>query len=51
VEEEARYYRCDVATGRFLPLKALPPTPSRLFRALPIPVLRLAGSLLYRHVG
>jgi CelD/BcsL family acetyltransferase involved in cellulose biosynthesis len=51
VEEEARYYSCDVATGRFLPLKALPPAPSRLFRALPIPLLRLAGSLLYRHVG
>ncbi len=50
-EEEVSYYNCDVPTGRFFPLKALPPTPSRLFRALPIPALRVAGSLLYRHVG
>ncbi|MGA2401911.1 MAG: GNAT family N-acetyltransferase, partial [Syntrophobacteraceae bacterium] len=51
-EEPLDYYRYDLKRSIFV--KGLPEMSGlaeRIFRGLPVPLLRLAGELLYRHMG
>jgi CelD/BcsL family acetyltransferase involved in cellulose biosynthesis len=51
-ESEIRYYRYDLASGGFVRDRdAVDGWHNRVFRALPLPVSRLIGAALYRHVG
>ena len=47
-----RYYRYDIAAGAYVKTpSALHGLHNKVLAGMPVPVLRLAGSLLYRHVG
>jgi lipid II:glycine glycyltransferase (peptidoglycan interpeptide bridge formation enzyme) len=50
-ESELYYYRYDLHQSRFVVNAASPKSSYRLFSRLPIPVLKMLGRLLYRHVG
>jgi len=50
-EEMIHYYTYDLQKETFVPGSGHPRAFHGLFRKLPIPLLRLAGTLLYRHVG
>lgn len=45
------YYKYDVKKDRYISTRTGPKSSYMLFRHLPIPLLRLTGNLLYRHVG
>jgi CelD/BcsL family acetyltransferase involved in cellulose biosynthesis len=51
VEHKLRYFKYDLNTNRFVAGQLGAKTSYRVFKVMPIPVLRLAGNLLYRHVG
>lgn len=51
-EEIVRYYRFNLSTERFTQSELLPGTTyTRFARAMPIPILRMIGAAMYRHVG
>jgi hypothetical protein len=51
-EHELRYFRYDFKQGNFLSGQEAPPDwKNRVCSLLPVPVLRLAGRLLYRHMS
>ena len=50
-ERELSYYKYDLRKNRFVSAATGTKSSYFLFRHLPIPVLRLTGNLLYRHVG
>ena len=51
-ERLIHYFRCNVATGDFVPVRDQSSGwHSRVFRMLPIPLSRLIGLALYRHVA
>jgi hypothetical protein len=51
-EQSIHYFRYDLREGVFAPGKQKgEPIYTSLFRATPIPVLNVIGSLLYRHMG
>ena len=50
-ERIIHYNRYDYAKAAFVSAGSEIKPPYRLFRALPIPVLNMAGNLIYRHVG
>ncbi len=50
-EGEIRYHRFEFKRACFVEKRNGAPGFSSLFRRLPIPALRLIGSLLYKHVG
>lgn len=50
-EAEIAYARFDLATQRFLPAAKPQKTNYPVFGWLPMPLLRLSGQLLYRHIG
>jgi len=50
-EEILNYYTYDVKQDAFITRTQNPGAFTGLFRHLPVPLLRLAGALLYRHVG
>lgn len=50
-EEKLGYYRYDIKNREFAVRNAGPKTSHDVFKMLPLPMLRLAGNLLYRHVG
>jgi hypothetical protein len=45
------YYKYDPKEGRFLSINSGLKSSYRIFKVMPAPFLRLAGKLLYRHVG
>jgi hypothetical protein len=45
------YYRYDLKAKRFPAGKSKLKTSYEVFKMLPVPMLRIAGNLLYRHVG
>jgi len=45
------YHKYDLRARRFVAGKSGPKTSYTMFKLLPVPVLRIAGHLLYRHVG
>ena len=45
------YFKYDLKAKRFVCGKSGPKTSYAVFKMLPVPVLRIAGNLLYRHVG
>jgi hypothetical protein len=51
VEQKLNYYRYDLKAGAFTSGAAGPRTSYKLFKLMPAPLLRLAGELMYRHVG
>ena len=50
-ERELHYFAYDLRKNRYVEAASGPKSSYFLFRHLPIPVLRLAGNLLYKHVG
>ena len=50
-EGRLNYYKYDFKRNRFAARKAGTKTSYDVFRILPMPILRLTGSLLYRHVA
>ena len=51
-ERQILYFRYDLREGAFVPGKRMgEPAYAGLFRAMPLPVLNLIGSLFYRHMG
>ena len=50
-EDHLNYYKFDFREKCFLSKKSGLKTSYHFFRHLPLPLLRLTGSLLYRHVG
>ena len=50
-EGKVAYFRCDLKQGRFSADGGRLKTSYPLLKKLPIPLLKLAGSVLYRHVG
>jgi hypothetical protein len=51
IESRLQYYKFDLSANCFTAEKAVLKTSYAAFKALPLPMLRLAGHLLYRHVG
>jgi CelD/BcsL family acetyltransferase involved in cellulose biosynthesis len=51
VEGRLQYHQLDLRSNRFVGETAGPNTSYAAFKTLPLPMLRLAGHLLYRHVG
>lgn len=51
VEGRLQYHQLDLRTNHYIGIKAGPKASYEAFKSLPLPVLRLAGQLLYRHVG
>jgi hypothetical protein len=51
VEGKLSYYKYDLRSNSFVAAKSGSKTSYEAFKVLPIPILRLAGHLLYRHVG
>jgi hypothetical protein len=51
VEQKLNYYRYDLKAGAFTAGAAGPRTSYAVFKLMPAPLLRLAGALMYRHVG
>lgn len=51
VEDQLLYHRLDLSSNRFIGAKTSPRASFAVFKSLPLPMLRLAGRLLYRHVG
>jgi CelD/BcsL family acetyltransferase involved in cellulose biosynthesis len=50
-EETIRYYRYDFRQKQFIQRARQSAVTTRLFKRLPIPLLRCLGSLAYKHVG
>jgi lipid II:glycine glycyltransferase (peptidoglycan interpeptide bridge formation enzyme) len=50
-EQRLSYYTYDFKRNGFAAPKAGTNTSYEVFKMLPLPMLRLAGNLLYRHVG
>ena len=50
-EEVVRYYKYDLKKDSFVVDHSKPETFSPIFRKMPVPLLNLLGSMLYRHVG
>ncbi len=51
-ESQIQYFRYDLREGAFVPGKKKGEPPyAGLFRAIPVPVLNVIGSLFYRHMG
>jgi hypothetical protein len=51
-ERQIKYYRYDLHKRAFVSSNtAVNPAVKGIFRSLPIPVLNMAGALLYRHMG
>lgn len=51
-ERDIRYYRYDLGKGCFVGNSAQVREPSyKIFNIMPIPLAKIAGQLLYRHVG
>lgn len=51
VEAPITYFKYEVTNNRFLEEKKEPKPSHNAFKKMPIPLLRLAGQLLYRHMG
>jgi len=51
VEQTLNYYRYDMKAGAFTAGVSGPKTSYAVFKLMPEPMLRLAGELMYRHVG
>lgn len=51
VEDRLLYHRLDLRSSCFVGTHGTPKSSSAVFKSLPLPMLRLAGRLLYRHVG
>jgi lipid II:glycine glycyltransferase (peptidoglycan interpeptide bridge formation enzyme) len=51
VEQKLNYYRYDLKAGAFTAGASGPKTSYAVFKLMPAPLLRLAGALMYRHVG
>jgi Acetyltransferase (GNAT) domain len=51
VEQKLNYYRYDLKAGAFNVGASGPRTSYAVFKLMPAPLLRLAGALMYRHVG
>jgi lipid II:glycine glycyltransferase (peptidoglycan interpeptide bridge formation enzyme) len=51
-EEEINYYRYDLNKGSFVPGSSkVTGFHNKIFRNLPLPLLKRIGSVLYKHVG
>lgn len=50
-EEKIYYYKYDLRKDQFVSAKTALKSSYAFFKHLPIPLLRLTGNLLYRHVG
>ena len=50
-EESISYYSFSFPAGAFVGGCDQPKTSYRFFKLMPLPMLRFAGNLLYRHVG
>lgn len=50
-EKVVRYYKYDLRKDSFVVDHSKPETFSPIFRKMPVPLLNLLGSMLYRHVG
>ncbi|HEY3755753.1 MAG TPA: GNAT family N-acetyltransferase [Opitutaceae bacterium] len=50
-ERTVDYFCQNLASQQFLEQRPFARSPSALFRRLPLPLARLAGELLYKHVG
>lgn len=51
VEDRLLYHRLDMRSNRFIGTEVNPKASFAVFKSLPLPMLRLAGRFLYRHVG
>ncbi len=51
VEKNLRYYRYDLASESFIKGQSQRLSPERVFRNMPLPLLKGAGRLLYKHFG
>ena len=51
VEKKARYYRYDFKRGDFVQKAGGPKSFYAVFNRMPMPLLKLSGRLLYKHVG
>jgi hypothetical protein len=51
VDGKVTYFKYDMGVKRFVACKSGPKASYEVFKMLPVPVLRIAGDLLYRHVG
>lgn len=51
VEKNLRYYRYDLAIESFIQGQSQRLSPEQIFRNMPLPILKAAGRLLYRHFG
>ena len=50
-EKTVRYFRYNLKKNTYVKSPSSAGSFSRLFKSLPLPILRLTGNLLYRHVG
>ena len=52
-EYELPYYKCDISGNRIVAMngKKISRRMERCYQKVPIPVSRIVGSLLYRHIG
>lgn len=50
-ESVIKYYKYDLKEDRFVTEKAAVKSSYNVFKKMPLPLLRLTGNLLYRHVG
>jgi CelD/BcsL family acetyltransferase involved in cellulose biosynthesis len=51
IENKRPYFKYDLKANRFVAGRSGPKTSYGVFKVMPIPMLRLAGNLLYKHVG
>jgi hypothetical protein len=50
-EQSLRYYKYDLTKDRFVSKKEGYKKFYKIFKQMPIPLLRLIGNVFYRHVG